>query len=313
MPEIVAHHFFARKVYGQLPEHVTSRISPGIFRIGARGPDPLGIVFFWCPPLWRREHRKSFVMHHQKSGLFFRTLALAARDSEEQAEDELFSYLCGFLTHYYLDSTCHPYIIYRTGLGKGTEGNHRSLEHALDRNVLREHYLSLPDRPISHVILPSHVLPDSMKSTVNDAYRTVFGWENMWSLINQSLRDERRFIHLTEDPEGKLFRLLSRSGNGTLRSLSYAEPAYKAADIRNNSHVPWRNPYDETIVSEQSLAELEEYAFRQVTEVIPRLAEHIFNGAPYPEEIGNRTYESGLDTGDSRNHNVPVCDLLFRQ
>lgn len=313
MPEIVMHHFFARRVYDQLPRQVVSVIRPEIYRIGARGPDPLGIIRFWWPPVWKREHRKSSTMHLQKSGNFFQTLAMAARDSNGQLKDELFSYLCGFLTHYFLDSICHPYIIYRTGLGKGTEGNHRSLEHALDRDILREHRLSLKDRPITKKILPFHGLPETMMGAVNEVYHTVFGWENMWTLINTALQDERRFLRLMEDPGGKLYRLLSFSNSGTLHSLSYAEQAYVTADIWNSSHEPWCNPYDEAIMSAKSLTELEEEAFRQVMTVIPLMFDHLFNDLPYPDAIGNRTYESGLDTEDPRNQKTLLCYPLARQ
>ena len=115
MPEIVTHHFFARKVLDHLPKNVTAPVYQELFFIGVRGPDPLGIVRFWWLPAWRREHRKSFVMHHQHSGAFFRKLATVSKESEGQVRDELFSCLCGFLTHYFLDASCHPYIIYRTG------------------------------------------------------------------------------------------------------------------------------------------------------------------------------------------------------
>ena len=313
MPEIVFHHFFARKVFDQLPERVTPAIRPEIYFTGARGPDPLGIVRFWQLPVWKREHRKSFIMHHQRSGIFFRELAAATRSGDRQIRDDLFSYLCGFLTHYYLDANCHPYIIYRTGLGAGTAGNHRSMEHAMDRDLLREHQLSLHERPISRSILASTGLPAGMKTAIDRVYYSTFGWENTWKLINNALKDERRFVRLMEDPRGRLDKAIPKwMHNGTLRSLSYAEQAYQQADYWNNSHTLWKNPYDPSICSNRSLKELETEALSKATEVIPRLMDHIYGQGSYPEEIGSLSYESGLPTDDARNQRNPQYDLYPR-
>lgn len=312
MPEIVVHHFFSEKVYMQLPREISGSVVKDLYRIGARGPDPLGIIRFWCLPVWKREHRKSSVMHNEKSGAFFRRLAEEAKAAEKD-RDLLFSWCAGLITHYCLDSISHPYIICRTGLGKAYAGNHRSLEHALDREALEKNGLCLKDRPITRVILPCSGLPKEIREAVSRIFSDVFGWKDMWKKINTALRDERRFLRLCEDPNGSLLKMMTRLSAGmSLRSVSYAEAAYTGADTANTRKDTWFNPYDPAVTSSLSMAEMEETALEQAVAMIEGLYEYIYLDREYPGNIGSRSYESGFDTDDPRNRNIPVFSVLQR-
>lgn len=309
MPEIVTHHFFGMKVLQDLPQEIRERIDPALYRTGVRGPDPLGIVRFWCPPVWKKLHGRSSVMHNLYSGMFFERLSRETRAQEGKLQNQLFSYECGFLTHYFLDSVCHPYVIYRTGLGKACEGNHRSLEHAMDRLVLARNGLKLRNRPILRQILQKNGLPDNMRRAIDAVYAETFGWKDAWKQINHALKDERRFIRLIEDPDGCLARFAK---GGTPGSLSYMENAYANADIENEQRLEWRNPYEPAMTSDQSFGELTEQAGKEAKQAICDLYAYIRGEAPYPVSIGNRSYESGLDTTDPRNKRDPQFEVLQR-
>lgn len=309
MPEIAVHHFFGIRVLTELPEEIRDRILPDLYRTGARGPDPLGIVRFWCPPVWKRLHGRSSEMHNCHSGEFFRRLSQETRRQTGEIRQQLFSYESGFLTHYFLDSICHPYVIYRTGLGKKYSGNHRSLEHAMDRDELDRNGMKLRDRPISRRILKGNRLPKAMKQPIDAVYADVFGWKCAWRHINHALKDETRFIRITEDPRGRLARFAK---GGTMASLSYSEAAYANADIRNEQHREWRNPYEPAAASNQSFSELTELAAQQAKQAICELYAYIQESGPYPVSIGNRSYESGLETTDPRNQREPEFEILER-
>ena len=309
MPEIAVHHFFGTRVFQELPEKIRKKILPEQYRTGVRGPDPLGIVRFWCPPVWKKLHGRSSEMHNHGADAFFRRLSRETREQTGELRRQLFSYECGFLTHYFLDSVCHPYVIYRTGLGKAYSGNHRSLEHAMDRLGLARNGMDLRKRPVTRQILRKSGLPVSMKQSVDAVYAEVFGWKDAWKHINRSLKDERRFLRLTEDPKGFLARI---ARGGTMASLSYAEKAYLNADPENENHREWRNPYEPEMESNQSFAELTNQAAKEAQQAIRELYLYVWDGAPYPSSIGNRSYESGLDESDSRNRREPVFEILQR-
>ena len=66
------------------------------------------------------------------------------------------------------------------------------------------------------------------------------------------------------------------------------------------------------MVSNQSFGELTELAGKQVRQAICDLYAYIRGEAPYPESIGNRSYESGLETTDPRNQQDPQFEILQR-
>ena len=309
MPEIVVHHFFGMRVLQDLPKEIRDGIIPDLYQTGVRGPDPLGIARFWCPPVWKRLHGRNSEMHNRHSGEFFCRLSQETRKQEENIRKQLFSYESGYLTHYFLDSICHPYVIFRTGLGKAYSGNHRSLEHAMDRVALERNGLKLQDRPISRRILRKNSLPKTMKEPIDAVYMDVYGWKSAWRYINHALKDEKRYIRIMEDPRGRLARFTK---GGTMASLSYSEDAYVTADIWNEHHREWRNPYEPALASNQSFSELTELAAYQAKQAICELYAFIQGSGPYPVSIGNRSYESGLETTDPRNRREPKFEILER-
>ena len=309
MPETAVHHFFGMRVLEKLPREIRECINPELYRTGVRGPDPLGIVRFWCPPVWKRLHGRSSEMHNRCCGDFFRRLSQEAREQTGELRTLLFSYECGFLTHYFLDNVCHPYVIYRTGQGKLYAGNHRSMEHAMDRIALERNGMAFQDRPISRIILRNNGLPDTMKQSIDAVYADVFGWKGAWRRINHALKDEIRFARIMEDPRGRMARFAK---GGTMASISYAEKAYENADIRNEQHREWRNPYEPTLVSTQSFAELTEQAEQKAMRAICDLYSYLTGEGPYPVSIGDYSYESGLDTDDPRNQREPQSEVLKR-
>ena len=248
-------------------------------------------------------------MHNCFSGQFFQRLSQETRNKAGNVRNQLFSYECGFLTHYFLDSICHPYVIYRAGPGKAYPGNHRSLEHAMDRLALERNGMQLRDRPISRQILLKNGLPETMKQPIDAVYADVFGWKDAWRQINHALKDEVRFTRIAEDPRRILLRLAK---GGEMASLSYAEEAYTGADVENEQHREWQNPYEPAMVSNQSFTELTDLAMRQAVQTICSLYEYVRDKGPYPASIGDRSYESGLDTDDPRNQREPQYDVLQR-
>ena len=54
--------------------------------------------------------------HNNKSKDFFKNLINYIKYNHLENDPEIIAFLYGFLSHYILDSTMHPYIIYKTGI-----------------------------------------------------------------------------------------------------------------------------------------------------------------------------------------------------
>ena len=313
MPDMVTHWHFARRTAEALPHPVRLRLERDIYLFTAHGPD----VWFSYKFLDRRrvhpEVRRADRMHTSDTGRFLLTLAECARSCRGRTRDELFSYLAGFLCHYSLDTTCHPYIMTKTGICDDTpatlryRGKHMKLEHGIDCLLLREVYRVTPARySFARHMLPLRRLPESLHGPLDRVYKAVYGWDDTWRDLNTAIRWHRLFYKLLRDPTGILNLVLTRMDNGhsgyDLSQLSFhgREPD-PALDVLNRSHRPWHHFCDRSIVSTKSFPELFADAKDLAAARIIACADYIYSDAPLPTElIGNLSYDTGLACGDPR-------------
>ena len=199
MPDIVVHTGFGADVLKKL----SLDIDRDIFNFGLLGPDPYLFYRFYLPPFRNRVNRYSTVMHNERTGEFLLQLARYAVDSRE-----VFSYLCGFLCHYALDSTAHPYINEKA---QYSPVRHMAIEHRLDRMTGKN--ISIPP-----------LLPATMREAVGCAIDSVYGFSDAWEKLREGRRDMAKFYRIVADESGRLDRF-TRITHSKLRLVSYRSHA----------------------------------------------------------------------------------------
>ena len=135
MPAAYAHYIFGDRVLAQLPEHLRVMVdgsprSRALYNIGVQGPD-----FFYFYHLYHPFNPVSSVgiqMHHSQAAPFFEQ---ARKKLQKKFDPDLYAYVLGFITHFMLDSTCHPYILDRM---KKSVATHHEIESEFDRMLMLE-------------------------------------------------------------------------------------------------------------------------------------------------------------------------------
>lgn len=154
MPASYAHYRFGREVLALLPEELQRRLNAnrGLFDIGLHGPD----VFFYYHPLWDNPISQVGYAMHERPGreVFRRFAAIWEKGGRDEAE---WAYLCGFLCHFALDSSCHGYVDEMAAMGV----SHTLLEMELDRSLLVSDGLD----PVKHDLV-RHIHPSSANARV---------------------------------------------------------------------------------------------------------------------------------------------------
>ncbi len=129
MPTTYAHDLFGKRVYqkldGSLQEVI--RRHRAAYIVGLHGPD----ILFYVRPF----HKNRFVemghcMHRETAADFF---AKGIERYRAEKDDGVRAYLLGFVCHFMLDSTCHPYIgqyMEKTG------ARHDEIETEFDRAMM---------------------------------------------------------------------------------------------------------------------------------------------------------------------------------
>ena len=153
-------------------------------------------------------------MHNEKTGDFLIEL------SNNCHSREMFSFLSGFLCHYALDSTAHPYINRLADHGTAT---HIAIERRLDVIELTRHNKELNGNLLLRGFFPPFP-PESMRFDLEKVVLKVYGWEDFWDKYKTSYLHMKLFYRIAEDPKGYLAFITSRLyrlKNGNITSLSY--------------------------------------------------------------------------------------------
>ena len=146
MPAAYAHYRFGKDVIDCLPLTCRNLVTENrsLFDIGLHGPD---ILFYHRPLSHDPVNRLGYGMHERPAAEFFQRAAMLYRTSD--APDALRAYLYGFICHFALDSTCHPYI---------EKMEHDSgLSHAEIETELERHFMLIDSKdpasyvPIEHI------------------------------------------------------------------------------------------------------------------------------------------------------------------
>ena len=215
MPDIIVHNRMGRTVYKKLPPEISSEIDRETYRLGLLGPDPYALYRFFAAPFRHGIHTRMSEMHQTRTADF---LVEMAKNSESK---EMFSYLCGFLCHFALDSTAHPYI---DALSKDQVYMHMAIERRLDLLELEKMGASLSNRPITGGFFVPF-LPESMRQAYEKVVKDVYGWDDAWSKYRSSYMHHKLFYYIVEDPTGlvdKVLRHVPRSVcHGKISIVSY--------------------------------------------------------------------------------------------
>ncbi|MCD7859528.1 MAG: zinc dependent phospholipase C family protein [Firmicutes bacterium] len=124
MPNAYAHYRFATAQLALLPPdaRLTVKRFRRLYDVGAHGPD----MFFFSLP-GTGDYRAAERFHHQTGQEFFGRVCRRLRLEPNEAAT---AYLYGILTHYALDSTCHPFV---TATERAGTARHMEIEAEFDR------------------------------------------------------------------------------------------------------------------------------------------------------------------------------------
>lgn len=302
MPDTAIHLYYGQDVRSSLAPEVRKVLEDVPYQFALVGPDP----WFTYKPWRGKRQGRGRVMHTTTPGLFLTTLAEEARKSD--CPEAMFSYLAGFLCHYALDASAHPYIIRQTTTECRKKGAHRALEHSLDALELERRKVWGEKHPLTEHAFQELRLPEKMEASLNRAYERVYGWQNAYRALNMSHRIFRFLYRFMEKPGGLLAWLARLTGSELIQSLAYSESYFQGTDVENREGRPWRHSHDESIVSRESFPELRERARLRAVKLIEACFAYVFEGRLSLEElgkiIGDDSYLSGLPSKDPRNMNV---------
>lgn len=253
MPSSYAHLRFGEEVLPRLPELLrpAAQKHRKLYDLGTHGPD---IFFFFRPGLPTRTGALAHDYHHGSSKSFFCSIARRLRLSPGE---EGRAYLAGLLSHYALDSVCHPFV--KEEAERGLAG-HMEMETEFDRFLLETDGLLLP-RP--------HFSLEHLRLTPRESSMlTAFYPKATAGRIRESAASMAFFLNRSMLPQGKGAKAAQRLlGRHLSRYLLTPEPNPRCAQTN------------------QKLLQLYGEAAERFAVLSSQMAAHLTRSAPLGEEF----------------------------
>ena len=155
MPSTYAHRRFGADVFAALPAAVQAKILPyrELYDLGLHGPD---LLFYYHAVKSNPVSCLGNAMHEEPGRVFFGRARQVVRAAE--SKNAALAYALGFVCHFALDSTCHPYVeqvVRESGV------SHCEIETEFDSALLRED----GEDPL-HFFTASHIRPSMERAAV---------------------------------------------------------------------------------------------------------------------------------------------------
>ncbi len=267
MPGLITHllcsHQLSNKVDNDLQEIIKKY--PASFYLGSQGPD---IFFYYLPGFLNKETLNlGLLLHKNNTQDYIMSLLDNAKGLSQEGKDIATAYVCGYLSHYGLDSKTHPYIYYKTGFkqkGRFIKSirhslYHRKLETSIDILLLKNLTSSNPSDKSLYEFFDltekeEDVISLIISRSLNYAYGRYVSKKKTASILKYVVLATKYF----QTPEGHKKKVLEfledlTLGEDTCENISKEQGK---VDYFNLNKDFWHNPWDNEAKNHHTFVEL---------------------------------------------------------
>lgn len=311
MPATITHAYFAQDVFEILPDNFKDKLDCSRLRMFGQSMDSLMFynLFSVLPGKNIREFNAYF--HRNKSQEYFINLINYIKDNNLSEDVDVNSYLVGMICHFVLDSTVHPYVIYKTGIMDKKKPStykynnvHEFMEVFLDNDMVRRREKTNPYKfNIGKFCFDIRPFSEALDNAIDNSFSDTFEIDNMSKIYYKSLKQMKMAINVfRRDPSGikkniyKVVDTFTSKKTFRFEAISYYYPLKDRHNFLNSNHQLWRNPTTYDITSTESFVDLYLKAIK-ISKVMICAAFDYINGKDIDLEkiFLNNSYVHGLD------------------
>lgn len=315
MPATITHAFFAKDVYEILPSEIQSKLNVDRCKMFGQSADSFMFynLFSILPGKKIRDFQDYFHTHNTQD--FFLNILQYMRDNSIEDEDT-YSYLVGSICHYALDSTLHPYIVYRSGqFQKGKPSTykynnvHAFMEAFLDNDMIRRREKVNPYTfPIGDFCFDLKPFSESLNKTIQYTYYNTFHMNQMDSIYYKSLKQMKfALTAFRRDPYGikkvfyQILDTFTPRSCFRFEAISYHLPLEDSHNYLNLNHTTWRHPVSYDVTSTESFVDLYLRAIKLAKVIVCASFDYLNHKDIDLEKVfPNISYVTGLNCEDKR-------------
>lgn len=323
MPGFITHSLFARDVfknlnYDGLKKDIEDRMP--LYYLGAQGPD---IFFYYKATPWVKYdgvEKLAFIMHDSETDDFFiESLDYIKRLKKQDYEKhlDLTVYIAGYLCHFALDLTAHPFIHYTSGINSKNNNStfryhiyHKQLESIIDACVLK-----LKDGKQAHRFRDFEMIEgvSRYQEVLEEFYihviKKIYGFKLSQEQLENAIGDISHILKVLYDPwnlKAWFFKLFENfyHRHGEITSSMHPRKINPEIDYLNQKHNTWLHPCRRDIKSNKSFLDLYDDALKESGELLEAACGFIQDEIPdsgIRSLINNRSYSTGIECGTEKD------------
>lgn len=316
MPSSVTHNYFSVDVYNKLNNIIKSKIRPCFneYRIFSQGPDPYFFYDFHLTKKSKNVHKINIAMQHYFVNEHFLSLINYINKKGYYSNSMVMSYLYGQICHFVLDTTCHPFIIYNTGMFDEDDcttykynGLHEEMEYYIDCYLIYKREKILPKNYKAYKELFCDIkFNNQLKDVINNVTFKVYGFKNVSNLYLKSINDMKKFYRIFNYDKLGIKKIIYNTMDKICKDnvikkkeLSFnINPNSKLFYLNNNKDI-WYHPCDKNESYNYSFLELYNIAIDRainlINEIDKMLELNKIDNNKIEKLFGNLNYGTGKD------------------
>lgn len=312
MPATITHACFAKEVYNKLNPKYQKLIKNDKNSLLMFSQSMDSMMFY---NLLSLHHGKQLrlvapMFHSTNTYQYFYNLITYIKTKKYYTDPQTLCYLYGFICHYCLDTTTHPYIFYKTGLFNKKDKNsykynclHNYMETYIDNVIIEKYGYDYQNLNFKNLCFDFKSFSKELKDSINYSFEVTYNLYNMDNIYYKSLKQMCQFLQLFRfDKYGikkaiyKFFDMIKPAHTFKLECLSY----YKVLDNYNYLNLnksKWYYPVDKNITSNKTFWELYEDALKDTIDIINGINDYFFDDKKInlTKLFKNKSYVTGVD------------------
>ena len=249
--------------------------------------------------------------HTHNTREFFINMLRTMKEKKLENDKECCSFLVGFICHYVLDSTIHPYVIYKTGIFDKKQPNsykynnlHTFMEAFIDNDMVKRREKINPYKfRLDKFCFNLEEFSFNLDYLIDTTFYKTYKIKDMSYIYYKSLKQMRNALYLfRRDRFGikkniyKFVDTFTSKKTFRFEAISYHYSLDDRHNFLNTNNSVWRNPTTYDMVSTESFIDLYLRSIKEAQQIISSSFDYL-NGKKVDlnKVFKNYSYVTGLD------------------
>lgn len=292
MPSTITHAYFTLDVLKKLPIFYRELLldEMDMLKVYGQGMDTL--FFYNITNLKKGKRVREFghYFHRHQTQEFFITLINYIKYNYYKKTPSVMAFLYGMICHYTLDTTLHPYVVYKTGIYDKNNKNtcsckqkHEHMETFLDNYLLFQREGVIPYKIRSDKFCFNlKEFDDSLKEVIDFTFKETFDINNMSKFYFKAIKQMKFFYCFFRNDRFGIkkigYKIIDKVTNKkfyTFEVLSYHIDPIDKWDYLNKEKNIWNHPMNKKETFNYSFVELYLIAIKRAMDLINQVNEYI--------------------------------------